>query len=77
MTTYIPPVQDMLFVLKYVVGLDGLPQSGDLDDDTVAAILEEAAKLAGGVLAPLNRVGDQQGCTLHADGRVTTPTARP
>ncbi|MBU0859408.1 MAG: acyl-CoA dehydrogenase [Alphaproteobacteria bacterium] len=71
--TYQPPVQDMLFVLQNVVGLDGLPQSGDLDADTVGAILDEAAKLAAGVLAPLYRTGDEVGCTLHDDGRVTTP----
>ena len=73
MSDFKPPVRDMLFVLKHVVGLGGLPQSADLDDDTVEAILDEAAKLAGGVLAPLNRVGDETGCKLNPDGSVTTP----
>lgn len=70
---YAPPVADMLFALNDVVGFDGLAQAAELDADTVAAVLEEAAKLASGVLAPLNRTGDEQGCILHADGRVTTP----
>ena len=37
------------------------------------AILEEAAKLTEEVLAPLNHVGDLEGCTRHDDGSVTTP----
>ena len=39
----------------------------------VAAILGEAAKLCEEVLPPLNRTGDIEGCTRHADGSVTTP----
>jgi alkylation response protein AidB-like acyl-CoA dehydrogenase len=35
--------------------------------------LEEAAKFAEEVVQPLNRVGDLEGCTRHADGSVTTP----
>jgi acyl-CoA dehydrogenase len=35
------------------------------------AILEEAAKFTGEVLAPLNRVGDQTGCQLTPSGVVT------
>jgi alkylation response protein AidB-like acyl-CoA dehydrogenase len=73
MSDYKPPVRDMLFVLRDVVGLKGLSQSADLDDDTVEAILDEAAKFAGGVLAPLNRKGDETGSKLNPDGSVTTP----
>lgn len=76
MTDYTPPLQDMLFVLGHVVGLDKLPEHPDLgawDLDNVASLLEPAAKLSSEVLAPLNRVGDQEGCMLQ-DHAVQTPT---
>jgi alkylation response protein AidB-like acyl-CoA dehydrogenase len=72
--TYTPPVQDMLFVMEQVTGLEHLPEHpdlGKLDAEMVASVLEPAAKLASEVLAPLNRVGDQKGATWN-DGTVTT-----
>ena len=65
----------MLFVLDHVVGLDKLPDHPDLGAwnlDNVASLLEPAAKLSSEVLAPLNSVGDQEGCTLK-DQAVQTP----
>ncbi|TMV35541.1 acyl-CoA dehydrogenase, partial [Thioclava sp. BHET1] len=47
--------------------------SADLDAETIAAILDEAGKLATDVLAPLNPVGDREGCRLE-NGVVYTPT---
>jgi alkylation response protein AidB-like acyl-CoA dehydrogenase len=44
----------------------------NVDPDTADAILEEAGKITSGVLAPLNREGDEQGCKWN-DGEVTTP----
>ncbi|ADZ71295.1 acyl-CoA dehydrogenase family protein [Polymorphum gilvum] len=44
----------------------------DLDDDTAAAILGEAARIAEGVVAPLNARADRVGCRIEA-GRVRTP----
>jgi len=41
--------------------------------DVVSAVLEEGGKFVAEVLFPLNHVGDQQGCTRHPDGSVTTP----
>ena len=43
----------------------------DLDMDTVAGILDEAAKINQDVIAPTNRVGDEQASFLK-DGKVTT-----
>jgi alkylation response protein AidB-like acyl-CoA dehydrogenase len=57
----------MGFVLHHVLGF----QNDALDRETATAILEEAAKLATGVLAPLNWGGDQSGTKLK-DGTVTT-----
>lgn len=73
--TYRAPVRDMAFVLQEVAGLGQLAGKGDFADltpDLVEAVLEEGAKLAGEVLAPLNRSGDHEGARLEADG-VKTP----
>ena len=40
---------------------------GDLSDDVVAAVVEEAGKFAATVIAPMNHDGDQHGCTLDTD----------
>lgn len=67
---YHAPTKDMRFLLFDV--LETGFESRDLDPETVTTILEEAAKLARDVIAPLNRPGDLQGCTLK-DGVVTSP----
>ncbi|MFC3169666.1 acyl-CoA dehydrogenase C-terminal domain-containing protein [Paracoccus fontiphilus] len=74
MTIYIPPVRDMQFLLHDVLKLSqsGLPGYEDLDPDFTEAILDAAGKLATEVLAPLNAVGDRQGCRLE-NGVVRTP----
>ncbi len=64
---YKPPVNEMLFILHDVLGF----QHDDLDRETCEAVLDEAAKLASGVLAPLNKSGDEQGATLN-EGAVKT-----
>jgi alkylation response protein AidB-like acyl-CoA dehydrogenase len=76
MPTYKAPTDHALFLLNDVFHLErygNLPGFGEASPETVEAVLREAAKLAEEVLAPLNRVGDTQGCTRHADGSVTTP----
>ncbi|GAC1338423.1 MAG: acyl-CoA dehydrogenase [Beijerinckiaceae bacterium] len=72
--TYRVPVADMIFTMDHAAGLAAGLTSGlyaDLVDGVAEATLEEAAKLAENVLAPLNRAGDLQGARL-ADGVVTT-----
>jgi acyl-CoA dehydrogenase len=67
----------MQFVLHELAGLDQvgkLPGFEDATPDTVAAILEEAAKFATEVLDPLNAVGDREGARRLEDGSVKTPT---
>lgn len=73
--TYRAPVADMLFAMRHCAGLDTAITEGlygDLSSDLVAAILAEAGRFAGDVLAPLNWVGDQQGAKLK-DGVITMP----
>ncbi|WP_342622728.1 acyl-CoA dehydrogenase C-terminal domain-containing protein [Pseudomonas alkylphenolica] len=71
------PLRDMRFVLHEVFQGPALwarlPALGDrVDADTADAILEEAAKITGQLIAPLNRSGDEQGVTFDA-GQVRTP----
>src|SRR3954447_387117 len=66
--TYTAPLADMRFALREVAGLGAvaaLPGYEHATDDTVDAVLEEAAKLAGNGLAPLNRDGDKVGAKLE------------
>ncbi|WGW05660.1 acyl-CoA dehydrogenase C-terminal domain-containing protein [Tropicibacter oceani] len=74
MPTYTAPVKDQLFVLHDVLKISeqDVPGYDELDAETTEAILGEAAKLAENVMAPLNAVGDQQGCRLE-NGIVRTP----
>ena len=73
MTSYTAPQRDM-FVLNHLAGLEAVSQLPGLEDatpDMAAAILDEAAKFAAGVLAPINASGDLQGCRW--DNGVVTP----
>ena len=76
MPIYKAPVDEMLFLLTDVFQIaryNNLPGFADAAPDVIEAILAEAAKLCEEVVQPLNRVGDEEGCTRHSDGSVTTP----
>ena len=74
MTTYTAPIKDMQFLLQNVLKVSeaDVPGYEDLDAGFTAAVLEEAGKVASEVLAPLNAVGDAEGCVLE-NGVVRTP----
>ncbi|TXM66106.1 acyl-CoA dehydrogenase [Methylobacterium sp. WL69] len=76
MPSYKAPVEDVLFLLNDVLGFQrysNLRGFADASPDVVEAVLTEGAKLAEEVLAPLNAVGDREGCTRGPDGSVATP----
>jgi Acyl-CoA dehydrogenases len=77
--TYTAPLADMRFALREVAGLEhvaALPGYEHATDDTGRCVLEEAAKLAGNGLAPLNRDGDKVGAKLE-NGVVRTAPGFP
>ena len=75
MPSYTAPVKDMQFILHNVLKVTAADTPGysDLDEGFTSAVLEEAGKVASEVLAPLNAIGDREGCVLE-NGVVRTPT---
>ncbi len=75
MPSYTAPVKDLQFVLHEVLKASASDISGysELEPDFTAAVLEEAGKICSDVLAPLNAVGDKEGCSLE-NGVVRVPT---
>ena len=74
MPTYTAPVKDMQFLLHNVLKVTSADTPGyaELDEGFTGAVLEEAGKVASDLLAPLNAVGDREGCVLE-NGVVRTP----
>ena len=73
--SYRAPVADMAFTLEHAAGLGRAREEGLLEDlarDDVEAILDEAAKFATDIIAPLNAVGDRHG-TPFKDGVIAMP----
>ena len=75
MPHYEPPLRDYSFILHETLKVhDETAIQGyeELTEDFTGAVLDEAGKIARDVLAPLNQIGDQQGCRLE-NGVVYTP----
>src|SRR3981081_1207118 len=74
--TYRAPINDMLLALNHGAGLQAAVQAGhygDFDSDITTPVLEEAGGIATDVLAPLNRIGDENGIKLQNDKVTTAP----
>ena len=72
--SYRAPVNDMLFCMKELAGLEDvakLPGFEEAGVETAQAVLEECAKFNEGVVAPLNWEGDRNPSSWK-DGVVTT-----
>lgn len=76
MPTYQAPTRDTRFVVNELLNLSSfgnLPGFESATPDMIETVINEAGKFCAEVLAPLNQVGDAQGCIRHDDGSVTTP----
>ena len=76
MPTYTAPTRDTRFVINEMLDLasyGNLPGFENASRDMIDTVVNEAGKFCAEVLAPLNQIGDVQGCTRHDDGSVTTP----
>ena len=72
---YKAPVKDIVFGYEVVDTYDvigKIPAFSDFSEDIVVPTMEECAKFAEEVLAPINAIGDQQGATIE-DGKVSMP----
>ncbi|MDJ0948132.1 MAG: acyl-CoA dehydrogenase C-terminal domain-containing protein [Alphaproteobacteria bacterium] len=75
MATYEAPLRDMAFVLHELLDMEQLaklPGYEEATRDLIDAVLEEGAKFCENELFPLNRSGDEEGCT-YENGVVRTP----
>ena len=73
---YKAPVRDLTFILNEVLEIDRYSnQAGfeDISSDLIGQILEEGAKFAEEVIAPINHSGDKEGCHWAEGGVVTGP----
>jgi alkylation response protein AidB-like acyl-CoA dehydrogenase len=74
MNTYTAPLRDLQFVLHELLDVQGALEHVDgFERGTVDHILDAAGAFASKVIAPLNSVGDRQGCTIPEPGVVRTP----
>ena len=75
--TYIPPTDDMKFALRHLADFSAvadLPCFADTGLDLADAVIDEAAKLAADVIAPLNHTSDMQSASyVETDSSVQTP----
>lgn len=77
MADYRVPREDMQFLLQDVFQVDQdwarFPALSEVDMDMASAIIDEAAKLAEGLIAPHSRAADEEGVSFN-DSVVTTPS---
>ena len=75
MGDYRPPLDDIRLVLDEISDISAicdLPAFEHVDVETIDGVLDELGRFVAEVIAPVNRIGDEQGCSV-ADGVVTVP----
>ena len=75
MDQFIPPVKDMIFALREVVGKGDLNSNSgfeDFDRDFLETVYESASEITSEIIAPTNKDGDRLGVSID-DGKVTVP----
>lgn len=75
MATYTAPTEDMHYLINEFIDksdIANIPEFEDFTPDIGDAIIEEVGKISEALLFPLNRSGDEQGCSYNK-GKVTTP----
>ena len=75
MGDYRPPLDDIRLVLDEISDISAicdLPAFEHVDVETIDDVLDELGRFVAEVIAPVNRIGDEQGCSV-ADGVVTVP----
>ena len=76
MSEYRAPLADMRFVLRHLAGMEHLSKLTaytDFNAELADSVLDEAAKFAGEVLAPLNSIGDRLGARFEAGKVLSSP----
>ncbi|HJM73439.1 MAG TPA: acyl-CoA dehydrogenase, partial [Acidimicrobiales bacterium] len=77
MSDYRPPLDDIRLVLAEISDLAticDLPGYEHVDPETVDGVLDELGRFVAEVVAPVNRIGDEEGCSV-TDGVVSAPEA--
>ena len=77
MVSFAAPQRDIEFLLFDLFDMDsvwaGMPALQDVNGELAKAVVSEGGRIASEVLAPLNQIGDEEGCTIE-DGAVSVPT---
>ncbi|MBK8765221.1 MAG: acyl-CoA dehydrogenase C-terminal domain-containing protein [Burkholderiaceae bacterium] len=77
MPQYHPPIREMQFVLHELLDVEAayreMPRHAEINRALIDQVLVEGGKFCAEVLHPINRSGDEEGCTYVGDGVVRTP----
>jgi hypothetical protein len=77
MAQYTTPLREMQFVLHELLEVEKqyqeMPRHAEVGRELIDQVIEEGGRFCAEVLHPINRSGDEEGCTMTGDGDVRTP----